>query len=287
MGDLRPFFTALERAAGATHGRRQHTPITREETGLRRPAILVRPMSRIRQIYRLLRSIDDTAVDRAMATALPSADPMAVQLITLSLLERQHPDGMIALVMHFHILPPELQQTVVRHVQDLYRPLREAAGMGSAQGRSNVVQIIRQGRATRLAYLVIAQLRRHDEQLRQQAADCLLELAAWADTSVAEPVRAEAGAGQFLHTAIEEALETFAAHEHPAVLLATARLMPRPMPRITAIFSDEHHVATRAMRRTIEHAAQPEIRRALLWLLQMPALTDAVIAALPQVTAEG
>jgi hypothetical protein len=256
-------------------------------------------MPQIRKIYRRLRTIDDPSVDRAMAAALTTADPQAVQLITLSLLERDRPEGTVSLVTHFHKLPENLQQTVVRQIQDLYRPLRENAGMNHTQARLNVVRIIQQAHATRLAYLVIGQLHRNDPQVRQAATDCILDLATWVDTSVETGPRSDAVSAEFLVTALGQAMETYASNECPAILLAAARLLFRPMPTVGQVLAGPKQPAMHAMRSLIEEnqhpdhpdhpqtGNHPEIRRAMLWLLQVPTMADSVISVLPQIVANG
>jgi len=78
-------------------------------------------MTGIRRVFRRLRKLDDPAVDRAMAAALPSADHESARLITFMLLERAEPDGLLALVMGFDKLPPEAQAAVIKHAAALDR----------------------------------------------------------------------------------------------------------------------------------------------------------------------
>ena len=138
-------------------------------------------------LYQRLRAIRDTSVDRAMAAALPTADPRAKRLIALSLLERKHAGSGVALVLNYHQLDEDTQHAVVRQVEDLYRPMREAVGSTDQQAWSNVIEIVRLSRSARLAYLVTEQLRHSATEVRQAAAQCLQELAAWASTERRKP----------------------------------------------------------------------------------------------------
>jgi len=219
-------------------------------------------MGTIRDIYRHLRTLNDPWVDRAMAAALPTADPMSVQLIALTLLERQHPEGTLALILRYHLLPADIQQMIVNQVADLYRPLREAAGRNDSQARLNAIEIIRLSRAMRLAYLLTEMLRRRDPHVADKASQALLELAEASSTWSARTTRAagkassnpgtDSQATHFLQSALEEAIESFNVHEHSEALKALARLAPRPFSHLLKIFNNARSPAVAEARRLME-----------------------------------
>lgn len=256
-------------------------------------------MSKLHMIYQRLRAVGDPSVDHALAAALPTADPRAIQLITLTILERHNAESQISLIHHFHRLPEDLQQQVVRQVTDLYRPLREAAGANNEQTRTNVVSLVARSRAAPLAYLVIEQLRQRSPELRRAAAGCLLEMADWIATrSRPLPSRSatathggphagvkphgDAAAAGFFQSALGEALESFTSHQQVAVLLALARLVPRPMPDIARRLLDERNSSLETLRRLLEEADDPSLRQALVWFVQIPTIREAALRGMSQ-----
>jgi len=242
-------------------------------------------MSRVREVYKQLRNVDDPAVDRAMAAALPTADPKAVHIIALSLLERQRPEGLLPLVERYHLMPEQIRMTIVRHVADLYRPLREAASGGDRRARLNVIEIIGLARATRLAYLLTEQLRHRDQRVADAAAARLVELAEAACTQRdgsrdTGPPPIDADNAQYLITAVVHAVETYAAHERDDALRALLLLAPRPIAQMGELFEGRLTPRREALRRIIERAVRPEVCRAMLWLMQIPELSEPALTGI-------
>lgn len=239
-------------------------------------------MSKIKQLYRVLQSIDDPTVDRAMAAALPTADHLSKQLMGLLLLQRKQPQSLTALILEYHQLPADLQQNLIRHAADLFRPIREAAGMPHTQGPANAVTLIKQARQSRLAYLVAAQLRHGEPALQKQAAACLLELTQYAATDHRQNVlpQIDAHSTTFLLLAIEDALASYGAHHCPGVIEAAAWLWPRTMPNAMKLLADANHPASRATAELLHRADRPAVRRLLLRTLSIECLTRAAYAGL-------
>ena len=249
-------------------------------------------MSRLYDIYQRLRAIDDVSVDQAMAAALPTADPLAIKLIALNLLERRRPEGAAALVLHYDRLPPDIQATVVRHASELYRPLREVTSRKGAHGPANAIRIIVASKAVRLAYLVTEQLHDSSSGLRSQAAEALLELARWARTTSR---RAPGGDGprydsqsvQYLQAAIEQAVVSYPTHKQSDVLLALMTLLPRAMPASMHRMADSRDPCVEGMRQLLGCVDQRDVRRAMLVVIQVPTLAQAVMSALSAIWFNG
>lgn len=223
----------------------------------------------LKRIYDRLHGIDDPSVDIAMAAALATAEPAAVTLMARRLLQRNHREGTLALVLQYHNLPPRVRRQIVAQADALFRPLREATERRATAGPANSIEIIRRADATRLAYLLTDLLRRGAPDAKPLAAEALLEMAG-------RPVTDPAGAA-YLQSAIEEAVASFAHHQHAQVLLAAASLVPRPIPGVMAMLAVDDHAAADEMRRIVSAAEHPAIRRGLaLWLtvrsLNAPAL---------------
>ncbi len=233
------------------------------------------------RIYENLRAIDDPSVDLAMAAALATADPQATRLIALLLLERRHPQATRALLRHFDRLPDDVQATVVRHANDLYRPLREAAGEKHPATTANVLRVIRRSGSMKLAYLVTEQLRHGPATVRLQAAECLLDLARHvAAAGSAGGPGCDAVTAAFLQAAVEEAVVQYRSHEQPGVLSALAVLAPRPMPLVIRALDDWQHAALTPLREALARAEDPAFCRALLAWAGVPSLADAVVEGL-------
>ena len=244
-------------------------------------------MSRLYDIYQRLRSIQDPSVDRAMAAALPTADPLAVKMITLNLLEREHPEGTASLVLHYDQLLPDIQARVIRLAPKWYRPLREAAGRKGTHGPANAIRIIVEAKIARLAYLITEQLHHRPDDLRKQAAEGLLELAHWASTATyhqtdhaQQPTRCDVSSAAYIQAAVEEAVRLYHTHHQPAALMAYAAMAYRSMPEILRQLQDLSSPAVAEFRTLLSTVQHPDIRRVVLVLVQVPTLTDAAFAGL-------
>ena len=228
-------------------------------------------------IYGRLRTISDPIVDQAMAAAMPTADPITLRLIALSLLERDHHIGATALVKHFDLLPPDLQATVVQQAPKWHHPLREVAGQKSAtQGPANVIHIIVAANAAKLAYLITEQLHHRPHNLRVQAAQALLQLACWARRSVDQPGddpdRCDVASAQYIQTAVEDAVRLYHTHLQPDILLALATLGPRSTPVALKELAKPDSLATDPARKILTYADRSDTRRAILVWGQLPTL---------------
>jgi len=233
-------------------------------------------MSRLASIFRALSPLSDVAVDRALASALPTADPGALGMLVQTLLQRERHEGTLALVEQFHKLPPELQEAVVAHAEVLYRPLREAISRGGTDAAANAIQIIQRSHTLRLAYLVHEQLTHGEESVRIAAAECLHMLARYCAVNPSSTPEGEAGidaeSAKFLQGPLEQAVLHFDRHHQTAVLRAALLLLPRPLPVVSEALLDHRSAALNRMRELATDAQHVEVRRALLWLTTLPSL---------------
>ncbi len=247
-------------------------------------------MARILDVYRRLRSVTDVTVDQAMAAALPTADPQAVRLIALTLLARQHAEGHAALVYHFDQFPVDIQSAIVNSASRWDASLRRASAQKSHRAPANVVRIVAAAKAAHLAYLITEQLRHRPPPLRIQAAGALLELARWAGTAEGErpnaPSDCNAASARHVQLAVEEAVRIYHAHKRPEVLLALAALAPRMLRLIMTHRLDSDDSVVTDMKRLFSVATRPEVRRAMLAMIQVPTLSQAIEEGL-SVTRDG
>lgn len=245
-------------------------------------------MSRLLAIYNELKSIDDHTVDQALAAALPTADPQAASLICQRLLERGHAQSTAALVEQFHRLPPQIQTTMIQRVDRLYSPLRKAANLKIAQSAKNVIHIIDRAQAGRLAYLVVEQLYHRPDEVRRCAASCLHRLAQHARAAVRQAAPGvesvcDTVTAHYIRSAIEEAVGLYRNHHQPGVLLALTQLAPRSIPAAIAHLSDPDHEAVEAMQALLAHPRQAQVCRAMLVMIRLPPLTEAVLSGLSRI----
>lgn len=220
-----------------------------------------------------------------MAAALPTADLTAVRLIALSLIQRQHAEGCVALVHYFDQFPPDIQAAIVHHARRWDGPLRQAAAYKTSRGPSNVVRIVVAAKAAQLAYLVTQQLRDRPTTLRAQAARGLLELARWAAQDGGSSGRASAV--RYVQLAVEDAVGLYPLHKQSDVLLALAAFAGRIGPAAMKRFHDGDDPAVAAMRRMLVGADHREIRRAMLALIQVPTFLEAVLKGVSVARSDG
>lgn len=231
-------------------------------------------MAKLKRIYEYLQALGDASVDRAIAQALPTADPTTLGPMALILLQRRQTDGGLALVENYHRLPPAIRQTVLQHAPELTRALRIAMGNHKSAGPANAIHIIRRSASVRLAYLIADQLRHGRDELKDDAARCLLEMAQRttgdADeqhSPVGEPMEVA-----FVSSAVQEAIKFYAQHQRRDVLLAMFSL---PLPAVTELLASLGGLGTtwtHPVGVLLTRSDTPAVRRALLPALGVQAL---------------
>ena len=256
--------------------------------GQRKPNVLA---TRLDKIFATLGSVADASVDRALAGALATAEHPSAQRIATHLLERGHAESMVALIERFDQLSDELRTRVVGRVRDLYATLRKAANRATGPCSIHTLQIIREAREGRLAYLVAEQLRHRPTGVQQLAGDCLLDLATHATTAAADEdgsVRypCDAETTRYIRVAVEEAVGLYAHHQQPSVLEAVLHLIPRPMPEALTQLAQADHAGVVVLRRHLSAASTPVVRRAVLGLIRIPTLTPSALEGLVRVCQE-
>jgi len=227
-------------------------------------------MAKINQIFKHLQGVKDTSVDQAMAQALPTADGEALRLIALILLQRRQVHGTIALVEHYHRLPESICQTILQHAPELARALRIAMDNKKTSGPANAVHIIRRSVSVRQAYLIADQLRQGNVSLKDESAQCLLEMAQ--RTSSVDPHGHPIGNPTetgFVYSAIKEALRCYGLHKRQDILRAMFSL---PLPAVTELLQ-----SLAAQDSPGEHQAGVLLTRS-----NTPAVRSALIQALPR-----
>ncbi|MEM6553622.1 MAG: HEAT repeat domain-containing protein [Planctomycetota bacterium] len=256
-------------------------------------------------ILKQLTDANHSAVDRALAAALPTADPDEARHLARTLLDRKRPPGLLGLVLFFHLLPEDTQHHIIDHAPHLDRALREAASppptpssaktntkanpvnTQSTHGPANALAIIQAANAPAMAYLVIELIRRGNDDLTTQATACLTSLLQHAQITPnsGPPPHTPPRHTALLLAAVDHALGQSARQPHPSLLDAWARLLPRPMPHTEAALQQPHTDLALELRARLIAGQHPHWLQALLPALRYPALTDAGIDGL-QVAAQ-
>jgi len=226
-------------------------------------------MAKLKQIYERLQGIADPCVNRAMAQALPTADRDALGLMALILLQRRQLQGTIGLVEQYHRLPEPIRHTVLQHAPELTRALRIAMDNKKTRGPANAVDIIRRSGSVRQAYLIADQLRHGHDDLKDESARCLLEMAerttAGADPaskSAWEPIETA-----FVISAVREAIKFYAQHSRQDTLLAMFSL---PLPAVSSLLGSLGPAGTPLIHQTgvlLTRSDTHAVRRALIQAL--------------------
>lgn len=223
-------------------------------------------MSKVQEIHAYLQARPDPCVDQAFAAALPTADPASLDPLARILMQRRQTHGNVALIQQYHRLPESTQQTILQNAPELTRALRVAMGNQKTTGPANALHIIRRSASVRLAYLVADHLRYGLDELKDEAALCLLEMAERTTTedteatiAVCDPVETA-----FVFSAIRDAIKFYAQHQRKEVLLAMFSL---PLPAVTELLSSLVPLGTDWTHPTgvlLTRSDTPAVRRALL-----------------------
>ena len=239
-------------------------------------------MARLAQTIGTLERFADPAIDEAAAAALPTAGPQAAPLLAEMLLRRGGEAGLIGLVVCFHVLGAEWQARVLERIDDLFGALREAASRRDTTGPGNTIEIIRRTRAARLAYLLSDPLQHGSADLKQDAADCLLELAIWccSDRPSGSERACDGRTAMFVQAVVERAIQSYDRHRQPVTLLALGALAPRAMGATWQRLSQPRRMAGEALRALLKDARDPGLCRAMPGMLAESGLAASALAGL-------
>lgn len=223
-------------------------------------------MSKLHEIHTYLQAQRDPCVDLAIAQALPTADSATLGPLAQVLMQRRQVQGEVALVQQFHRLPESTRQAVLQDAPELTRALRIAMGNHKTTGPANALHIIRRSASVRLAYLAADHLRYGQDELKDEAALCLLEMAcrttpedAQGSTSACDPVETT-----FVLTALRDAIRFYAQHQRKEVLLAMFSL---PLPAVNELLASLVPLGqdwTHPTGVLLTRSDTPAVRRALL-----------------------
>lgn len=125
----------------------------------------------------ILRTTVEPAADHALVAALGRSEAQNARLIAETLLARNTREAMKGLVAGWHRIERPQREQVLARDENLFGVLREVMGSSNEQSRINTVDVIREGRFYRAAYLLESALRDRSTAVRDAAARVLHALA--------------------------------------------------------------------------------------------------------------
>jgi HEAT repeat protein len=197
-------------------------------------------MAKRPRILDVLSRIDDPVADEALVAGILFVDAELQTVIVDVLLARGQRVGLEALPALYNKLEEASQRRIVGHTAQLFSAMRTCVRSPDVQTRLNTLQIIRESKNLRLAYLVALAMRDGAAKVRAEAAMTLLALSDYHDATYAETTATLRDAAadetltqpivatlqilreerQFLFSALRDSLESYESHHRPEVLAA-------------------------------------------------------------------
>lgn len=218
-----------------------------------------------------------SAVDAALATALPTAATREHATLVERLLERQAVAGRLALVKNLHRLEPRAAARVCEAADHgLDAAVRRAFGSGTDATR-NALRLIGQRQLGHLAYLVVDATSLPRRDLADEAAAVLTRLAAEAAPGTTQAAN--------LAAAVDPAVSTWGLRGsetgcHEGLLDAFLLLALEKLPSAREALAGPDHPALPPLARRLSRAAGAAERGALLPLLAVETLREAALEGL-------
>jgi HEAT repeat protein len=211
-------------------------------------------------ILKRLAESRNTAVERAVETALLEASPAEQKELAEVLLERNKRSGWSTLIRVFHRLEEPLREKVLMRPRDLFGPLAETMRDSEGPARENVIAIVQRCSDVRLVYLLAEALIDARTEVRTLAGNSLLEAVRlhWRKRHAAESETLETPApppaadgketdeGAQLRAAIGVALQHFKTHRQTTAILAALIHERQQTSELWAMFQDPYDDRTRA-----------------------------------------
>lgn len=129
-------------------------------------------------VLELLRNAKVSAADQALGVALARMEPAGARPVVETLLARQTREGLKSLIVGWHALDEPLREMVLARSNQVLTTLREAFSSTEEQTRINVVEVIRQARLYKAAYLLDSAMHDRSYSVRSAAAAVLCDLSA-------------------------------------------------------------------------------------------------------------
>lgn len=220
------------------------------------------------------------AADAALVEVLPHLEPFAQAAALEILVKRGEAPFLAQVVGRFGESGEILQQLVLGNVNGLSAGVRLAISSTSFQHRASAIEVIRQSKAARLAYLLPDALRYRCRQTRELAATALHQMTAHLlDRLEGGPPPAEVVelnvSASCLGEALGSAVRCWEAHLQPKVLQAAFWLGDRVEPAIVRKLAEQRTKITHALTDLLEGTSDPRLAGFVLRALAIPELRSA------------
>lgn len=228
-------------------------------------------MSVRQNILQRLANSRNAAVERVVEVALVAATPAQQAELAQVLLHRNRRAGWVALIRRFDQLAPDIQDRLLANPRELFGPLSDTMEHADGNARTNVIDIVRKAADPRMVFLLTEALSDGRNEVRQLAAESLLESVrrhlsargeAHADAPNLDP--------QQLRRAIDFALKHYRAHRQGAVLLAALIFERQQDSLLWPHFQNPHDDLTRAAGNLLRQLPDPDLAAAVFLALASP-----------------
>ncbi|QDU32512.1 HEAT repeat protein [Poriferisphaera corsica] len=239
-------------------------------------------------VMEAVQGVEDVVVDRAMAAALGTASGDELMVLCNEILKRRRGEGILGMILYYHRLPDVMKGRILGMVNRLFTPLRQAASRRNTEGPANVLDIVREAKATRLSYLVGEQLRHGTDVLRDAAAYTFVELAkdcVGARHGIGGTIEPESAA--YLQKVVDESVVLYDSHMHPGVLVAMCGLISKGMSEASHVLSVRGHAAVGPIQSLLRQGDDVEVRRATFAMMGISTLSNAALDGIKQAIAIG
>jgi HEAT repeat protein len=132
-------------------------------------------MSNRKSILEKLKLSENAAVERVLDAAMTLTPTDSIPELVDVLLKRDRRSGWVTLIKHFDHLGETIQRSLMERPRELFGPLAESLDDSTGDARANVISIVRQSADAKLVYLLAQSLMDNRDEVRQMAAESLLE----------------------------------------------------------------------------------------------------------------
>ena len=243
----------------------------------------------LRHVYHVIAAEQDVSADAALVTALPRLSEPFRTAAWETLLRRNRPGGLAALVGQFHHLGEDIQRLVLGRVDSFFEAVRLATASNQVETRLGAIALIRASDDARLSYLLADALPRRCARTSSAASSALVEkvngfLERRGGAVDADSRRQIESQGRFIADALRRALETWQTHYRPEVLAAAMWLADLTEDALLGKGEPIRSTVARAMNDLVHRHLEPRDATYAVRALAHPQLRAAAAQAVSNAT---
>lgn len=227
-------------------------------------------MSLRAKILEQLRTSSNAAVERVLEQALAYETPDHAGALAAVLLARNQRPGWVAMVKHFDRLGETTQRQILERPRELFAPLADTVDETAGEARANVIRIVQKAADAKLVYLLAEALMDARPEVRQLAADSLLDaMRRWRTQGFSATGHTDQDQDN-LRRAVDFALTHYKTHRQPAALLAALVSERRVDAPLWNVFNDQFAEATRNATALLRQPTDAQLATPLYLALASP-----------------